>query len=324
MQDSYLCWVNPSELTSLLRWKRLGMVAVSVLGSILSGLWIVLVSSCWLGVELKLRSDTADQHLILGQQLSKFKAHMEDTHRMLTTLHNACTVHGSGSSALRKANPPIAWAASLRDVKPILQECTMLAGCITSRDFRAAPRLGWASRAKCLPHQLLRCIRTMVLWQRRPGCNRCRLFHAAMGVGVVVTSSETWDQRAIRKAGRSPAAFEWLWLLPLVSWHQFGKPRLRMKKTGGRHPSSELSQQRQYLLGILDRCCCADAWFRSRKPNANSVCSMCVSRSSMPTNLSGPVSGKVRRARSEAMQEGLSLFSFLHEDADHDVLDLGR
>ncbi|CAE7892177.1 PNS1 [Symbiodinium microadriaticum] len=39
------------------------MVAVSVLGSILSGLWIVLVSSCWLGVELKLRSDTADQHL---------------------------------------------------------------------------------------------------------------------------------------------------------------------------------------------------------------------------------------------------------------------
>jgi len=39
------------------------MVAVSVLGSIMSGLWIVLVSSCWVGVEVKLRSDTADQHL---------------------------------------------------------------------------------------------------------------------------------------------------------------------------------------------------------------------------------------------------------------------
>ena len=61
---------------------------------------------------------------------------------------------------------------------------------IISRDFRAAPRLGWASRTKYLPHQLLRGIRAMVFWQRRPGCNRCRLFRAAMGVGVLLACSE--------------------------------------------------------------------------------------------------------------------------------------
>ena len=106
------------------------MVAVSVLGSIMSGLWIVLVSSCWVGVEVKLRSDTVDQHLSLGQQPSKVQS-LHRGHSLSVHLHKCmyCAWLWEKivqSSGLRKANTPMTWAACLRDVKQILQEFTML------------------------------------------------------------------------------------------------------------------------------------------------------------------------------------------------------